>query len=360
MNQRQSEQHQFDQSGDNLILGCASDCPLSPEQLAATTAESSYVVESFDSGLTAEVFRIRVEGLDFTLKKKRPKAKVQNLDGQYSFLNEVQRRRDFQQQKENSETSAQFDSIVTTLYANYRLGIILSEWIEGQSVTEITPSILSQLFSTLLASERVGLFEWDLCAGNLLVDSSGKLKLFDFGYMYPFDPLTSLNSNGMDAPLFHFCERFETRFLSGWLLAQNRNEEESLTVFAEVKRQAAAALDMQIAWLKQNKASLDVIHAKERLLNQYQTGLQSRTALEHLYVLETFRSHVLDIEDDLEGKSCTPITIKRVDMVLKMLASHYSMLKEQGGLFYHNRGKTLSELKRTYQMKREQVLLYQL
>ncbi|EGA68366.1 hypothetical protein VISI1226_08804 [Vibrio sinaloensis DSM 21326] len=360
MNQRQSEQQQFDQSGENLILGSASDCPLSPEQLAATTAESSYVVESFDSGLTAEVFRIRVEGQDFTLKKKRPQARVQNLDGQYSFLNEVQRRRDFQQQKDNSATSAQFDSIVTTVYANYRLGIILSEWVEGQPVTEITPAILSQLFSTLLASERIGLFEWDLCAGNLLVDSRGKLKLFDFGYMYPFDPLQSLNSNGMDAPLFHFCERFETRFLSGWLLAHNLSEQESLALFAEVKRQAAAALEMQIAWLKQNKASLDVIYAKELLLNQYQTALQSHTALEHLYVLETFRSHVLDIEDDLEGKSCTPTTIKRVDMVLTMLASHYSMLNEQGGLFYHNRGKTLAELKKVYQTKREQVLRYQL
>ncbi|MDN3685109.1 hypothetical protein QW180_22120 [Vibrio sinaloensis] len=45
-----------------------------------------------------------------------------------------------------------------------------------------------------------------------------------------------------------------------------------------------------------------MIYAKELLLNQYQTALQSHTALEHLYVLETFRSHVLDIEDDLEGK----------------------------------------------------------
>ncbi len=31
--------------------------------------------------------------------------------------------------------------------------------------------------------------EWDLCSGNLLVDRQEQLWLFDFGYMYPFDPL---------------------------------------------------------------------------------------------------------------------------------------------------------------------------
>ncbi len=54
--------------------------------------------------------------------------------------------------------------------------------------------------------------EWDLCSGNLLVDRQEQLWLFDFGYMYPFDPLREFNSNGLADPLFHFVERFETRF----------------------------------------------------------------------------------------------------------------------------------------------------
>ncbi len=65
--------------------------------------------------------------------------------------------------------------------------------------------------------------EWDLCPGNLLMDN-GHLWLFDFGYMYPFQPLQSYNSNGLQDPLFHACERFETRFFFGRLLEENQPE----------------------------------------------------------------------------------------------------------------------------------------
>ncbi|GAM63552.1 hypothetical protein JCM19232_2532 [Vibrio ishigakensis] len=111
MNERQLQQQKFDLSGESLVVGNIDECPLSPEQLALTTAESDYVIESFDSGLTAEVFHIRVEGRDYILKKRRPQAKVQNPDGQYSFLNEVQRRADFKAVEHNPD----FRHIVKTI-----------------------------------------------------------------------------------------------------------------------------------------------------------------------------------------------------------------------------------------------------
>jgi len=360
MNQRQNEQQQFELSGENLIVGEVAQCPIDPEVLSLTTSDSAYVVESFNSGLTAEVFRIRIDGKDYTLKKKRGQAKVQNLDGQFSFLNEVQRRADFQQLKDNPATARAFDNIVTTVYADYRLGIILSDWIEGEPVRTISASVLEQLFSTLSACEQIGLFEWDLCAGNMLLDANDKLWLFDFGYMYRFDPLREYNSNGVSDPMFQCCERFETRFLSGWMIEQDFSHQESLKIFSMVKHQALKALVAQQTWLRLHGAMEHVLEAKQAKIEQYQMALENEHQLDQLYQLEMFRSHVLDIEDDLAGKSCTPTTIKRVKAVLATLNESYPMLNEQGALFYHNQGKSQSELIDSYQRSLELVKQYQL
>jgi len=360
MNQRQLQQQEFDLSGSNLIVGRAKQCPISPELLAATTVDSDYVVDTFQSGLTAEVFRVRFDGKDYTLKKKRSEAKVKNLDGQYSFLNEVQRRFDIQKQKDDPRSAHDFECIVSTVYADYRLGIILSDWIEGEPITQVSSSILSQLFSTLSACEKIGLFEWDLCGGNLLLDDNQKLWLFDFGYMYPFKPLSELNSNGLEAPMFNFCERFETRFLSGWLLENNFSYSESLEIFKKVKYEALNGLALQLKWLINNGADTEVITAKELLANQYQQAVENEDDLKSLFRLEMFRSHVLDIEDDLDGKSCTQTTIRRVDLVLSMIHEHYADLKQQGGFFYQNEGKSKLELIDTYRKKLSLVQQYQI
>ncbi len=360
MDQRQQQQIQFEQSGANLIVGNIKDCPISPEQLASTTNESSYVVTSFNSGLTAEVFRVRFDGKDYTLKKKRPEAKVKNINGQLSFLNEVQRRFDLQKQKDCPEKSHDFACIVPTVYADYRLGIILSDWIEGQPVNSVSSSLLYQLFSTLSACEKIGLFEWDLCAGNLLVDDEHKLWMFDFGYMYPFNPLAELNSDGLNAPIFQFCERFETRFLSGWLIEHNCSHQEALAMFKNVKHEAVKVLFEQCMWLRKNKANEAIIRAKEALLLEYQTALQSTHKLESLFIVDMFRSHVLDIEDDIDGKSCTKTTLKRVDTVLHLINDHYDFLNQQGALFYHNEGKSKSALVDAYKEKLALVKKFQL
>nr|WP_319556815.1 AarF/UbiB family protein [uncultured Vibrio sp.] len=360
MDKRQKQQLQFEKSGENLIVGNIDNCPISPEQLALTTETSPYVIEAFQSGLTAEVFRVQFGSKDYTLKKKRPEAKVQNLNGQLSFLNEVQRRSDLQKRKDSPHTSVDFECIVPTVYADYRLGIILSEWIEGSPISDVSSSLLYQLFSTLSACEKIGLFEWDLCSGNQLVDDDHKLWLFDFGYMYPFDPLTELNSDGLNAPIFQFCERFETRFLSGWLVQQHYSHQESLALFKNVKHEALSVLLEQCKWLQRNEASSAVLSHKKALVTKYQTALQSEQALEDLFIVEMFRSHVLDIEDDLDGKSCTSTTLKRVNTVLEIINNHYDFLSEQGALFYHNEGKTKQQLISDYREKLALVNEYQL
>ncbi len=126
MNLRQQQQQAFDRSGEPLIVGDVNHCPLPPETLAALAADSPYVVQVNGSGLTGEVYRLRIAGKEYNLKKRRAVAGVANLNGQLSFLNEVQRRQALQRLKDDPNTAPRFTHIVPTLYADYRLGILLS------------------------------------------------------------------------------------------------------------------------------------------------------------------------------------------------------------------------------------------
>lgn len=362
MNRRQQQQAEFDQSRANIIVGDAGHCPLPPSELAALDAQHPSVVEYFGSGLTAQVFRLSCDGKDYTLKKRRPQAKVANLDGQYSFLNEVQRRADFAQLKSHHSHEFQshqpFDHIVDTVYADYRLGIILSPWIEGRALNELTSGLAEQLLDTLFACEKHGLMEWDLCQGNLLVDDSGALKLFDFGYMYRFDPLTEFNSNGLSDPLFHAAERFETRFISGWLLGFDIDQQ--LALYRVWKQAALSNYRQRLAWLVEKGASEAVIARIENMVELWQKALQSGSQFHALFLVEMFRSHVLDIEDDLGGKSCTALTLKRIDVVLAAIQDHFSLLKQGGALFNHNQGKSQSQLLSDYTTKSLTAKKYQI
>ncbi len=129
---RQQAQLAFATSGQNLIVGDVANCPLSPAALAALTPDSPLVVEHFDGGLTARVLHLSVAGVHYTLKQRRAEARVLNIDGETSFLNEVQRRADFTRLKADPVCSERFGHIVPTLYADYQQGIILSPWLPGR------------------------------------------------------------------------------------------------------------------------------------------------------------------------------------------------------------------------------------
>ena len=356
MNLRQQQQQAFDRSGEPLIVGNVSHCPLPPETLAALGPDSPYVVQVYGSGLTGEVYRLRIAGKEYNLKKRRAVAGVANLNGQLSFLNEVQRRQALQQLKDDPVTAPRFTHIVPTLYADYRLGILLSPWIDGEPIHQLTPPLIAQLFTTLEACEEQGLMEWDLCSGNLLVDRQEQLWLFDFGYMYPFDPLREFNSNGLADPLFHFVERFETRFFFSWLMTRIPDAEQQLAQYREMKRLAVESYRRKLVWLRARRADPLVLAHFQQLTARWESALADPAALSRLFAVEAFRSHVLDIEDDLHGQSCTLLTLQRIDWVINQLEQHYRFIADDGGLFYDNVGKSQQALLSSYAQKRQQAV----
>jgi len=356
---RQQAQLAFAASGANLVVGEASACPLPPAALAALTPADPCVVEQFSGGLTARVLHLCIDGVHYTLKQRREEALVRNIDGQTSFLNEVQRRADFTRLKADPAWAGRFDHIVPTLYADYRQGIILSPWLPGQAPTQLNADLFDQLLSTMVACEEAGLMEWDLCPGNLLLDQ-GFLWLFDFGYMYPFDPLQHLNSNGLSDPLFHACERFETRFFFGWLLNQALPMAQQLALYRQLKQVALAHYASKRAHLAARGATAPVLAWLDEIMARWQQALGSEAALAACFELEAFRSHVLDIEDDLHGQSCTATTLARIDFVCQALTQRHAALAAGGALFYDNAGRDQASLLALYAHKRQQAQAWRL
>jgi hypothetical protein len=342
---RRQAQLSFEASGKDIRVGRREDLPLPLERLKAITPESPEVVQSFGNGLTAHVHRIRAAGRDWTLKLKRAESRVRNPDGQTSFLNEVQRRRDFTRLKGDSGTAANFRYIVETTYAGYRDGVILSPWIEGGIVDHFDERIIGQILFTGSRMETAGLMEWDYCPGNIL-DDGERITLFDFGYCYPFDPLTEFNSNGTRDPMFHCVERFETRSFFGHLLTREQSwpRERIMKLFALEKELAAEAFEWQLTWLRARSASAQVLEWKQGIVDSWRRALASPSLLDDLFLVESYRSHVLDVHDDLSGQSCTPMTLRRIDKLENMVSEQFGLLKAGGALLFGDQSKSQQEL----------------
>ena len=322
--QRRQSQLAFATSGAELEIGAPADCPLPLEQLAATQGDETYVRERFAGGLTAHVYRIKAGGRNWTLKRARERCLVQNPDGQTSFLNETQRRAALRLLKQDAQLGKRLAAIVDTQYASLQRGVLLSPWIAGEAVEQWHERQLLELFDALGALLLGGLFEWDLCPGNTLDD--GQVRLFDFGYMYRFDPLRQFNSNGTSTPQFHAAERFETRqYFAHLLKLEQRSDGEALRALRLEKQIALLAYQRLHRELSARQASASVLDWLQGIIDEWRSALNGD--LEGLYLREAWRSHSLDLDDDLSGQTCTPLTLQRIDWLERNAQERYADLQ---------------------------------
>ena len=359
--QRQARQLAFAASGDDLAIGSLAGLPWSADELRALTGREPHVVQRFDRGLTAIVYRLNDGERHWTLKQARVPSLVKNADGQTSFLNEVQRRADLTRLKHALGGEVRWQAIVDTRYASYREGLILSPWIEGELVADWGERQIAQLLDVACALWCEGLFEWDYSPGNLL-DDGRQVRLFDFGYMYAFDPRRHFNTAGRgdDQPMFHPAERFETRAYSGWLLAlqARQGEAAALAAFRLEKEIALDAYRRMRARIAERGASTTVLGWLDGLSARWTQAL--RGGLEPLFLAEQWRSHLLDVDDDLSGQSCTPLTLQRIEWLLQVLAERHAELAAAGGLFWGDEHKTRCTLLDDMSTKRDLAQRYQL
>lgn len=330
---RRQAQLAFVASGAELQVGDERHCPLPVAELLALRPDDSRVEAYFGDGLTGEVLCLRLGDQCWNIKRKLPVARVANVDGQTSFLTEVQRRADFTALK--ASDSAAFAHIVDTLYASFRHGLIVSPWLAGAPWARYDRDSLCQLHATLAQMVLAGIFEWDLCSGNVL-DDGEKIWLFDFGYCWRFDPLTAVNSNGLETPLFHPAERFETRNLFSHLLRleQAGRAAEAVALFRLEKEVALASYRQIHHELTARGAKAAVLAHWSGYCQRWQQALATPEGLADLYLIEGYRSHLLDVHDDLSGHSCTPMTLLRIAAVEQALRQHFDLLKANDGLFF--------------------------
>ncbi len=105
-----------------------------------------------------------------------------------------------------------------------------------------------------------------------------------------------------------------------------------------MKRLAVESYRRKLVWLRARRADPQVLAHFQHLTARWESALADPAALSRLFAVEAFRSHVLDIEDDLHGQSCTLLTLQRIDWVINQLEQHYRFIADEGGLFYDNEG----------------------
>ncbi|MNF58969.1 hypothetical protein D3C77_495290 [compost metagenome] len=151
--------------------------------------------------------------------------------------------------------------------------------------------------------------------------------MFDFGYMWPFDPLHEFNSNGLTDPEFHVPERLETRTLSGlWL-----DDADPLPLFRHWRGLCLAWAKGELQYLSREGASAPVLARMQGLVGEWSAALASDEALAANWWRDMYRSHRLDIQDDLSGKSCGPMTLRRLDWLEQAVRDHFPALAENLG-----------------------------
>ncbi|MGQ0710476.1 MAG: hypothetical protein ACT4NV_12085 [Rhodoferax sp.] len=359
---RRAAQLAFAASGQELLVGDPRNSPWPLPVLAALPPQDPAVQACFDGGLTARVLRLRSpDGRHWSLKQARRPALVRNVDGQTSFLNELQRRADIMQ-LQNADPQ-RWRCLAHTTVGSLHHGVLLSPWIAGQAVAGWNERSVQQVLQLAGALWLQGLFEWDLCAGNLL-DDGAQVHLFDFGYQYRFDPLSQFNSagNGTDLALFHPAERFETRCFCAHLLAleQGPGHGAALAAFRLEKTLALQVYQGLRDASRARGAQRHVLQWLEDILARWQGALNTSDDLRALYLAENWRSHCLDLHDDLSGQSCTPQTLQRADWLLCALAEHGSVLQSTGALLWDDASRSLAQLRSHYQELREQAQRYQI
>ncbi len=177
--------------------------------------------------------------------------------------------------------------------------------------------------------------------------------------MYRFDPLTEHNSNGLEAPLFHGAERFETRNYFAYLLGLERTSgmAAALAAFRLEKELALAAYGRLLSSLVARGAAVAVRDRLRAIIERWEAAL--RRDLGSLYLAEGWRSHRLDLDDDLRGRTCTTVTIARTDWLIATARAHHDELRALDAFFWGDARLPADALLRALEVARAQAQQWQ-
>ncbi len=335
------------ESKEEIRIGRERDCPLPLAQLVKLKDTHPAVIKVYRHGLTAEVFHLKVEGHRWCLKRRRQDSLVANLDGKTAFLTELERRREIEALRELHPTI--LSHVVCTSFGSARAGVLVSPWLRGVPVHQLNERNLAQMLEVQGELARWGWFDWDPSPGNLL-DDGEQISVFDFGYMWTFDPRFEYNSNGLVDPQFHVPERLETRTLSGlWL-----DEADPLPQFRYWRELCLKWVKREIHHLIREGASArcwpacmpckgsGAPHWRATRRWSPTGGGTCIAATGSMWPMIS------------SGQSCGPLTLRRLDWLMQAVTEHYPLLVDNLSSQETELGQT-GLLARLQQLRREAV-----
>jgi hypothetical protein len=210
--------------------------------------------------------------------------------------------------------------------------------------------------------EKGGIFENDPSLGNIIQLEDDTIKLFDFGYAYRFDPLEDYNSDGRFVPVFTVAERFETRAFFPHLfdIETELGFDKAFSLFSLEK-------EVVLEFFLDRLRGYQVWGAKEEVISYFKTitdlwdkGLSNESELQRLYKMEFFRSFLIDVHDDISGKTCTPDTKVKAETILSILNNEFVFLKDNNVFFWGDEDLSKSELQKKYQNYIDLTIEYQI
>lgn len=338
--ERQARARRWLAEGRPLTVGDGSALPCPPAALRALQPQDPGVFAVVDGGLTGRVlgWSPGTAGAStgqprYAIKQVWPRARVHNADGETAFVNELLRHAELAAAR---AAGVPLPGVLHALYGDLQLGLLVTPWIDGGPPDVADARAVAQLFDTGVQLHLAGHFEWDWSPGNLL-DDGRQVWLFDFGYQYRFDPLSRLNSGGDAAQTrHHLAERLGARWAHAALLqrAVARGEAAAVDAFVGFQHTAIRATRQLADALAGRGAQAAVTATLRAWAAQAQPALDADPA--SAWRAEAWTAHLHDIEDDLHGRSCTPMTLQRLAWLTEALHAHGTALAAAGRLAPHS------------------------
>lgn len=296
-----------------------------PTSLEAAQKLLPGIDEVHQEGCTSIVYRYNYESHSYAIKVKRKDIPQFPKDLYYSF--------DIEMAFRFVSQIFEINGICKTLYTNNSPKVMISDWISGcyiKNMNAIDVTAVAHAFELMLDLQKMGFFIFDLNMSNIKY-KDGMPYLYDFGYVYPFNPRIECNPytiNRVPDMYFDNLERYKTTHIMRYISNIERTNG-SLVAIQQYELFADIFLQYQQKWLlylKERDAAAWLCDRAELNIMWYSS--ERETATTERYILDKFLSYILTLEEGIYYDLYDEKFSVRLNELLSLVESSYDQLKK--------------------------------